>query len=665
MPFSGLECYGARRQLFVVLHAFCSTSKKMQSIRDAIHDVYPDADILTPKLPFAGFWGFLCTQDASDVVARIVGDIDRIVAERTTASGETYDAINFVGHSIGAVFARKIAIVAFGEQDRSDCPTLNAPFETALEKYHTPRSWKDRIQRIVLFAGMNRGWTTSSAMDWITSVKWKLGTFFGQSILARFGDPIILDIRQGAVFSVQTRLQWLALMHRKKPGTRPKIIVAQLLGTVDDIVSPDDSVDYAVDAADDDGKASVQVQDRSYFYLEIPNSGHKNAIVLHRPADVDTAMKTERFVTAIQPGQTEQQFEQLCAEQRYVVFRRALCYSPAELAADPGMVKRDEMADSLPNPPDWKVTDVVFVIHGIRDMGFWTQKIARAIKQEAGAVNLNAARHARKLDFRSVTTSYGYFAMAPFVLPWIRRQKAEWLMDQYTEARAHYPHAEFSYVGHSNGTYLVARALHDYPAARFKRIALAGSVVRRDYNWHDRIKQGRVVEVLNYVATGDWVVAVFPKGMQPIRSFDLGSAGHDGFKQASKHGPVHQVSYIAGSHGAGHQERHWSDIAKFVVCGDIPKKDAAKQSTKVWLMGRLSTGLLLLLLVVIGYVGYRLATFAPLCLTNPGALKWTLEALRLYDLTTCAASVTPTLALARACLTFVYFWIVYIVISRV
>ena len=97
----------------------------------------------------------------------------------------------------------------------------------------------------------------------------------------------------------------------------------------------------------------------------------------------------------------------------------------------------------------------------------------------------------------------------------------------------------FSYVGHSNGTYLVARALKDYPAARFHRIVFAGSVVRCDYDWlqisrpipGETSELPRVDKVLNFTATGDWVVALFPKGLQPIKAIDLGSAGHDGFVQ--------------------------------------------------------------------------------------------------------------------------------------
>ena len=91
---------------------------------------------------------------------------------------------------------------------------------------------------------------------------------------------------------------------------------------------------------------------------------------------------------------------------------------------------------------------VVFVIHGIRDKGFWTKKIGRAIKERARDAGIR---------MRSVTSTYGYFALLPFIAPWTRQAKVEWLLDQYVGARALYPNAElFSYVGHSNGISRIA-----------------------------------------------------------------------------------------------------------------------------------------------------------------------------------------------------------------
>ena len=48
--------------------------------------------------------------------------IDAIVRDRA-AAGDGYGRVTFVGHSFGAVLARKIAVAAFGEQfDREQPP---------------------------------------------------------------------------------------------------------------------------------------------------------------------------------------------------------------------------------------------------------------------------------------------------------------------------------------------------------------------------------------------------------------------------------------------------------------------------------------------------------------------------------------------------------------
>jgi len=105
--------------------------------------------------------------------------------------------------------------------------------------------------------------------------------------------------------------------------------------------------------------------------------------------------------------------------------------------------------------------------------------------------------------------------------------------------------------------------LKEYPCCRFKQVVLAGSVVRTDYAWEALLKQGRVGKVLNYVASGDWVVAWFPNAMQMLNWQDLGGAGHRGFESDQ----VNQIRYAKGAHSAALHEDNWDEIAKFVITG--------------------------------------------------------------------------------------------------
>jgi hypothetical protein len=232
--------------------------------------------------------------------------------------------------------------------------------------------------------------------------------------------------------------QWLAL---QGDPARPKPLVLQLLGTQDNLVAPDDAIDFAVDAT----------SSGNYLYLELPHTNHAEATLFVKnrrdPEGGHGRLRREKFMAAL-------------AADRETLRRCS--------------IDREFLADTLPPSPNESVAHVVFVMHGIRDDGYWTRRIAQRINEAA-------ARYKKPVGaYRSITSSYGYFAMLPFIWPWIRREKVEWLMDEYVSAVSRYPRAEFSYVGHSNGTYLVARALQDYPALHLRNVLFAGSVVRGD-----------------------------------------------------------------------------------------------------------------------------------------------------------------------------------------
>jgi pimeloyl-ACP methyl ester carboxylesterase len=205
---------------------------------------------------------------------------------------------------------------------------------------------------------------------------------------------------------------------------------------------------------------------------------------------------------------------------------------------------------------------VVFVLHGIRDTGGWRAALAEKI-EALGKGEVTVRRPA-----------YPFFPMAPFLLANRRQRFVRMFVDWYTEALTNYPRAKVSFVGHSNGTYMAARALLQYGAVRLHRVVFAGSVVPRSYPW-DRIieQQHRVTAVRNYLASADWVVAIFPRlfelvaELTGLRSFgigDIGSAGFDGFLDAT--GNQGEVR-VAGRHSAAVAPRHHEDIAAFVVTG--------------------------------------------------------------------------------------------------
>ncbi len=509
-PF-GLD---ANRVLVVILHGWSTDPRSMGDLSNAARGAFVGefgVDLYVPKLAYSK-WNSFASPD--DVTSKLLGELDEICV------GDRYSRIILVGHSIGGVIARRLFLVAVGMNEI-------VPSEGSLQDQQI-RSWGVRICRIITLGALNRGWIRSGRLGWAESLVTTLVAAAGHGWPGT-KSPTLFQFRRGAPFIVGTRLQWLALQ-RDPSRTRP--VVVQLLGTQDNLVAPDDAVDFAVDG----------VTASNYFYIELPQTNHGDAIVF-------TASRSDP--------------DGCYGERRKNLFKAALVEEGASLGGR--SVRRDFLADTLPAPSDEQVKEVVFVIHGIREDGYWTRRVAQKILETA------ADRGDGKRDaYRTITASYGYFAMLPFIWPWLRRQKVEWFMDEFVGAVVRYPRAQFSYVGHSNGTYLLARALLDYPATTFRNVLFAGSVVRRDYDWRQMITSGRVRLVVNMVAAADWVVAIFPSGLESLRSFDLGGAGFGGFRQVVEGDELHEVRYVAGSHGAALVESQWPQIAKFIVNDAVP-----------------------------------------------------------------------------------------------
>ena len=503
-------------RLVYVLHGYTLSPARYSSIKRVVESCYPEASVLVPKLPL-NTWSM---EDPNNIVQKVLNQIDKDWAVfREKVNSPELPKIILIGHSTGALLARKVYVCACGENS-------DAPFEKV---YATTsiKPWAKQVERVILFAGMNRGWTLNQHLYHKTAFMIRIGLVLGH-LLSLFGaKPLAFHTRRGASFITQLRIQWLSMQRHRHKGVGDAMVI-QLLGTVDDLISPEDDIDL--------------VTGNKFIYLDVPLSDHLN--VLDMEAKTAGPKRREVFVKALTESQQALKKIQMIPSDNYV------------------------------NAVDETVTDVVFVVHGIRDTGYWTQKVARRVKA------LGDADKGKK--FAMETSSYGYFPMLPFLLFSRRRAKVEWLMDQYTENLAHYPNAKFSFIGHSNGTYLLAKALKEYPACKFKHVIFAGSVVSQNYDWRSLIEQERVGKIYNLVAASDWVVACFPKSLQRLRLQDLGSAGYDGFSGLED---SHQWKYIPGTHGAALEERYWDDMARFIVKGIIaqPTNGLQKQERSAFM----------------------------------------------------------------------------------
>jgi len=386
------------------------------------------------------------------------------------------------------------------------------------------KTWTNKVRRVVLAAGMNRGWDISghkpADLGWLKHFRMWFGTWISR--LFGFG-KLIHSAESGAPFVANLRMDWIERMNND--SKRP-IEVVQLLGDIDDLVSEDDNTDL-----NSAGK-------ERFSWLKVRGTGHENIVDFS-----DTTPAAHESMTNRTMGS----------------YRK----SKFQLAT-----KRKQFADLLqvnevhPLQPDNAVSHIVFVIHGIRDLGEWAAAFEMELRKQFEEIERQSPSDSK---LAVVSSRYGYFGMGPFLLKPVREKYVKWLMDEITEALAKYPNADqVHFIGHSNGSYLIAEALQRYPSLRKKlgRIVFGGSVVRKEFKWDEILsspnKQSEpTTKLMNYVANDDWVVALFPRFFEPawahlIFKNNIGSAGFNGFDEDTgvEGSLVRNVQNLTGGHSA-------------------------------------------------------------------------------------------------------------------
>ncbi len=570
--------------LVVILHAYGGSESAMRPVKETIekmkhisgpkkgNKIFDSVTFLTPDLPF----GALSTADPNQVAHEIMLEIDKAFEKKK------YKEVVLVGYSMGAVFARKLYVLAQGE-------TTDIEFGDAIKKYannsgtsySSPRKWASKVNRIVLLAGMNNGWSISHHMSRTKAVEMEIGTFLGE-VVQKFHDraPIIFSVKKDSKFLTELKLQWIAMNRNKKTLEIAKdFTVVQLLGTIDDLVPPTDNIDL--------------VTGMNFQYIKVSHSGHLDVIQMDLAPDID------------------------CKSEDYQIEERKLCSRKkgrAEKLREAFLVdNRNTKTEVEAN----EVEHVVFVIHGIRDEGYWTEKIAKQIYETGIDANKK---------FASVHSSYGYFPILGFLRPNAREEKVQWFLQNYVSAKSKYPNAKFHFVGHSHGTYIFSKALLEHPSIKFGNVVFAGSVVPTSYNWKKLKDRNQIEKVLNYTASNDAVVAWFPNALEILGISDLGGAGHYGFLLEERTSPYQYCStfddrvgpecdlinkgLVKGGHSAALSEDNWESIAEFVVNGEIEELEGELKAEEHHFLLRLTAPIApviwLLIATLIFYIGKKL-----------------------------------------------------------
>ncbi|WP_280153088.1 hypothetical protein [Piscinibacter sp. XHJ-5] len=528
------------------------------AVLNALTNRLPNAEIWAPDLDMGMF-----SMRAPELLA---SDLFQIIDAKLRTSPQI-ESIVLLSYSAGSLIARRVFCMAHGAGDDGTVSSAPAP-------------WANLIDRLVVLAGITRGWEFSSASP--AHVRFLGPILIGLAKLVGWwrrasgeppsSTPMIVQLKRGAPFVVSTRIQYINVLHMlrarmershpsplRAPGGLPSTVF--LVGAKDEYISPADCTELG--------------PRNEFAFIELHGSNHTEAL----------------HIDGIDPAASERK-ERLAA---------AIVDDFQGLASRSWAVPADDIDDYL-DPMDiadsgtaavarpLQVQLAVMVIHGIRDNGFWTKRVARELKtvgRRSGIV------------VRSPTPSYGYFSMLDFVKPGGRQEATYWFMERYADVRSHFPSAKISFVGHSNGTYIAARALELCPAIKFDRIVFAGSVVRRSFRW-GRFT-GRVNAVLNYVGSADGVVAFLPAVFEflHLRWLDVGGAGAFGFRDAepppsvakplpnestSPHVELSEFRFVPGGHGAAISEQFWPEIAEFVVLGKQPDRRPAERTDRTrWL----------------------------------------------------------------------------------
>ncbi len=300
--------------LAVVVHGL--SRRTLETVPPVVAQYLPAADILTPIYKA----GYLSNADAGAIAREISEAIDQQWRKHKSKTGSEYQRIILIGHSRGALMVRKAYVIACG-----------AAGDLAREgMVPAPKPWRTAVERIILLAGMNRGWSLSprpTKMPWARWVTFRTLAWFGRLT----GQAKLLnDIRQGAPFIANLRVQWIRLGR-----IQPMPLTVQILGDQDDLVLPSDNIDVQA------GK--------NFIYLNAP------------------------------PGTTHSTIVELGDPDRRAVFERALL----------GTDLSSEYTVPAEQEEDRNVERVVFIVHGIRDFGSWTGRLSDKLKELAKGRNLH------------------------------------------------------------------------------------------------------------------------------------------------------------------------------------------------------------------------------------------------------------------------------------
>ncbi|WP_054551930.1 response regulator [Pseudoalteromonas lipolytica] len=222
------------------------------------------------------------------------------------------------------------------------------------------------------------------------------------------------------------------------------------------------------------------------------------------------------------------------------------------------IIRLSQEINKLPNHK------IVYSVHGIETNGTWQSELSKS---------LNLQEH--KLEH--LKHQYAFFPVLSFMIPplrWIEinrfKQELEFLSDKF-------PGAEVTLVGHSFGTYLIAKSLDKINQAKtpkFSKVILCGSVIKGSFDWESIIKKHDIKYILNDCSLND-----FPLVLSQALAIGLGMAGRSGFKR--KYGGIIVDRYFKGGHSDFFTQNIFNSWYDFIVNGNVEIIDDRESLTLI------------------------------------------------------------------------------------
>lgn len=397
--------------------------------------------------------------------------------------------IILVGHSAGGMIVRDAYLLAAG----------------AYPDHPNKLPWWDKVESILLFASINRGFRPYARTSWalglaimkLVSLQWLL-------LKPPLGFPLgwLMELERGSFFVTDLRLAWMRYFHERDDEYRP--FVVQFIGDIDGVVAHEDVRDT---------EAFV-----NSYTVTINGADHFNLF------DPDAPPAGNGFPEILKVFQNPEPSDSKLAE---------------------------ALTDTGPER-------VIFILHGIRDGNSgWVTDIAEAIEKKCKEMGLSVS-----VD----RSTYGWFSAIKFALPWVRRKNLPWFLDRYSYHVARNPNVRFHFIGHSNGTYILGTSLLKVSSLIFDRIYLAGSVLPREYPWKRIFAKNQVSTVANQCSSDDWPVGWLCRGLHWIGFRDVGTGGFDGFKDLKA---WEQTQWFKGNHGKPLQRPNQPNIVDYILSTKI------------------------------------------------------------------------------------------------